>query len=242
LGVYAETVSGDINKIHNRFDKNYSQLITRGATVDDPIGILFKAYFVVPCHNFKTYIHRQHGDYLDGKLTNITHKGALMTLAKRKFDWLKTKGLSGAKSPDDKKIVMMTAALHALKGQLKLDPKLSAIPNEGKKEGNKRDKKKDKKNTYYQWEQKKDIAWKKEPPKDGEKHEKEVGKYTYHWCDHYMVWMVHKPAGCLLGKQHKEEQKKKLHKANSGTFAAAAATAANPQSAALMASIADLDE
>jgi hypothetical protein len=34
------------------------------------------------------------------------------------------------------------------KGQLKLDPKLSTIANEGNKKGNKRDKKKNKKNTY----------------------------------------------------------------------------------------------
>ncbi len=36
----------------------------------------------------------------------------------------------------------MTGALNALKVQLKLDPKLSAIANEGKKKGDKRDKKK----------------------------------------------------------------------------------------------------
>jgi hypothetical protein len=58
--------------------------------------------------------------------------------------------------------------------------------------------------------QKKDEAWKKEPPKDGEKGKKEAGKYTYHWCEHHMAWMVHKPTDCLLGKQHKEDQKKKL--------------------------------
>jgi hypothetical protein len=92
LGVYTAIVSGDINKVHNEFDKNYSQLIARGANVDDPIGILFEAYLVVPCHNFKTYICRQHKDYLDGKLTIITHK-ALMTSASRKYNWLKTKGL-----------------------------------------------------------------------------------------------------------------------------------------------------
>ncbi len=139
----------------------------------------------------------------------------------------------------------MTAALNLLKGQLKLDPKLRAIPNEGKKKGDKRDKKKNKKNTYYQPEQKKDEAWKKEPPKDGEKHKKKVGKYTYHLCEHHMAWTVHKPANCLLlGKQHKEEQKKKPQKAvaNSTTVAAAAATAVNPQFAALMASILDLDK
>jgi hypothetical protein len=131
LGTFAAMVSGDIDKIHSKFDKNYSQLIARGATVDNPIVILFNAYLMVPCHHFKLYICQQHEDYLDGKLTTITHK-ALMTSAKHNFDWLKTKGLWGAKSPDNEKIVAMTAALNVLKGQLKLDPKLSAIMNEGK--------------------------------------------------------------------------------------------------------------
>jgi hypothetical protein len=57
-----------------------------------------------------------------------------------------------------------------------------------------------------------------------------------------MAWTVHMPADCLLGKLHREEQKKKPQKANSATFAAAAATAVNPQFAALMASIANLDK
>ncbi len=67
-------VSGDIDKVHNKFDKNYSQLVARGVTINDPIDILFEAYFVVLCHNFKTYICSQHMDFLDGKLTNITHE------------------------------------------------------------------------------------------------------------------------------------------------------------------------
>jgi hypothetical protein len=67
-------------------------------------------------------------------------------------------------------------------------------------------------------------------------------QYTYHWCEHDMAWTIHKPVDCLLGKQHKEEQKKKPHKANSGTFAAAAETAVNPQFATLVASINNLDE
>jgi hypothetical protein len=82
----------------------------------------------------------------------------------------------------------------------------------------------------------------KKPPKEGEKHKKEVGKYTYHWCEHHMAWTVHKPADCLLGKQHKEDQKKKLQKANYATFAAAAATAVNSQFKALMASLTHLDK
>ncbi len=148
LGVYAATVSGNIDKVHNEINKNYSQLIAGGTTVDDPIGILFEAYLVVPCHNFKTYICHQHKDYLDGKLTAMTHK-ALMTSAKCKHDWLKMKGLWGAKSPDNEKIVAMTAAFNTIKGQLKLDPNRSSIVNKGNKKGkNKGKKKKNKKNMF----------------------------------------------------------------------------------------------
>ncbi len=93
LGVFAATVSGDIDKLHTKFDNNYSQLIARarGTTIDNPIGILFVAYLVVPCHNFKSYICHWHKDYLNSKLTTITHK-ALMTSAKCMFDLLKAKG------------------------------------------------------------------------------------------------------------------------------------------------------
>ncbi len=83
---------------------------------------------------------RQHNDYLDRKLT-VTHE-ALMATAKAKMDYLKLKGKWGAKSPDDKKIMAMAAEITVLKGQLKLDPKLSAISEEGKKKGNKGEKSK----------------------------------------------------------------------------------------------------
>ncbi len=59
-----------------------------------------------------------------------------MTLAKRKFNWLKTKGMWVARSPNNKKILVMIAALNSLKGQLKLEPKLSTIANKGNKKGN----------------------------------------------------------------------------------------------------------
>jgi len=228
LGVFAVTVQGDIDKINAEFDTNYSQLLARGATLDDPIGILFEAYLLVPCYNFTKYIGTKHDDYLDGSLTGLTHE-AMMSMAKRKFDFLKTKGKWGAKSPDDEKIVAMTAEINTLKGQLKLDPKLSAIADEGEKGDNKSSKKKDE-------------AWKKEPPKAGESKEgKKVGKYTFNWCEHHMAWTVHKPADCLLGKQHKEEQKKPI-KANSATIAAAATSAMNPQFASLLAAMANMDQ
>jgi hypothetical protein len=136
LGVFTATANGDIDKINSEFDQNYPQIIVRGATVDNPIGIIFEAYFVGPCYNFTPYMKRQHDNYLDRKLT-ITHE-ALMASAKAKMDYLKLKGKWGAKSPGDKKIVAMLAEITALKGQLKLGPKLSAIAKEGKKKGKQR--------------------------------------------------------------------------------------------------------
>jgi hypothetical protein len=69
FGVFAATVNGDINKIHGKFDRNNLQLLACGATVDNPIELLFDAYSVIPCHNFKEYIHHHYDDWLDGKLT-----------------------------------------------------------------------------------------------------------------------------------------------------------------------------
>ena len=90
LATFATTVQGNIDKIHKEFDKNYSQLISRGATVDDSIQILFNAYKAVPCYNFKRCIKDQHNDDLDGKLAGITHQ-ALRKMTKSKFDYLVNK-------------------------------------------------------------------------------------------------------------------------------------------------------
>ncbi len=73
LSVFAATVSGDIDKINTEFNKNYSQILARGATVDDPLNLLFNAYLVVPCYHFKTYMKQKHNGYLDGTLT-LTHE------------------------------------------------------------------------------------------------------------------------------------------------------------------------
>jgi hypothetical protein len=123
--VFAATVSGDIDKINTEFNQNYSQILAQGATVDNPLNILFNAYFVVPCYHFKTYMKQKHNGYLDGTLT-LTHE-VLMAFAKAHFDYLNNTGQWGAKYPDGEKIVAMAAEINALKGQIKLDPKLSAI-------------------------------------------------------------------------------------------------------------------
>jgi hypothetical protein len=198
LGVFAATVNGNINKINGKFDKNYTELLTRGASVDNPVGLLFKAYHVVPCYNFKMYIRRHYDDYLDSKLINLTHE-TLMTSAMCKYDWLRQKGQWGTKSPDNKKIVAMAVQINALKGHLKDNKSLKDTLKDDMKMRNK-------KNRGDRNRQKEDEVWKRIPLKDGNKKSKEVGKHTYHWCEHHMAWCMHLPSECHLGKQRKEEQ------------------------------------
>ena len=62
----------------------------------------------------------------------MTHE-VLMAYGKAHYDYLKNTGQWRAKSPDDEKIVAMAAEINALRGQLKLDPKLSAIAKDKKK-------------------------------------------------------------------------------------------------------------
>ncbi len=155
-----------------------------------------------------------------------------MTSALRKYDWLRIKGQWGAKSPDYKKIVAMAAQINALKGHLKADKNLEDALNDDKKTRNK-------KNRGDKTRQKEDEAWKKIPPKDGDKKSKEMGKHTFHWCEHHMAWCMHLPSECRLGNQRKEEQSPTIG-GNSATYAAAAASIANPQFQALIASMTGL--
>ncbi len=141
----------------------------------------------------------------------------------------------------------MAAEINTLKGQLMLDPMLSAIAKDKKKMDNKGDNKKDKKtknkkNTSNKKFQKRDEEWKKVPPKDGDPKEKQVGRFTFQWCEHHMAWMVHKPQDCRLNPKHKDFQggKKgdyKVHSAVVASSATADTTTLNNCYAALLATI-----
>ncbi len=103
-----------------------------------------------------------------------------MTFATRKCNYLKTKGTWGAKSPSDKKIVAMLAALNALKGHLKLDDKIGDVikgkgKGKGKGQGGGR-KTKNNNNTGNKAKQKEDEAWKKVPSKSGGQEEQGGGQ------------------------------------------------------------------
>ena len=191
---------------------------------------------------------QKHNGYLDGTLT-MTHE-VLMAFAKAHFDYLKLSGQWGAKSPDDEKIVAMAAEINNLRGQLKLNPKLSATENDNERKDDDGENKNDKKmkNKKYQ---KKDDEWKKVPPKDGDPKERQVGRFTFQWCEHHMAWTVHKPQDCTLNPKHKDYKgdkgKKNDNRANSAIVASSATvpsatTTLNNRYAALLATFAAMNE
>jgi hypothetical protein len=173
ITTYCATVKGNIELLHSYFNTNYSQIIARGATVNDPVDILFTAYSVVPCALFRLNIKNKADQYTDGTAT-FTHK-ELILLATNKYNLLIQSGEWGAKSLEEEKIIAMQAELTALKGQFVLAPNLKRAAGK-KKDGDKKDndktgekqggKKKNKKNTANKRKQKENVKWQCVPPKD----------------------------------------------------------------------------
>jgi hypothetical protein len=119
---YCTTIKGDINLLHSYFNNNYSQIIDQGATVDNPVDILFTAYSVVPCAHFCLYIKGKRDGYTNG--TAIYTHEQLILLASNKYNLLVQEGIFGAKLLEEEKIIAMQAELMALKGQFVLAPSL----------------------------------------------------------------------------------------------------------------------
>jgi hypothetical protein len=114
ISMYCTTIKGNIDLLlHSYFVNNYSQIIPRGAIVDNPVDILFTAYSVVLCTHFHLYIKGKCDDYTNGTAT-YTHE-QLILLASNKYNLLMQEGIFGAKSLQEEKIIAMQAELMALR-------------------------------------------------------------------------------------------------------------------------------
>jgi hypothetical protein len=63
LYMLTSSLGYDLPKIHALFHQYYTQLVARGASIDDPIGILFQIYLTINCTDFRNYIQRKHDMY-----------------------------------------------------------------------------------------------------------------------------------------------------------------------------------
>jgi hypothetical protein len=212
---YMVKCSSDINQFNLFFTTTYTQLLGRGESVDDPLVPLWKGYLAAQDHNFHAFIERKQQDYFEEKddMKDLDYT-KLMTQATNKFNTLTQEGKWGAKSPDELKILALSAEMAELKGQLKLSNKMKT-PDKGKEKGNPKGKDKDQKDgkkkgknnknkNKNKEKQKADEAWKKTPPSPGQPNTKKVGEKTHHWCNEHMSWVQHTPEECNLAKKRAE--------------------------------------
>jgi hypothetical protein len=216
----------NIPEYHCYFDENYSQLLNRGCTYDAPVQALFQGYLVADDSEFRRYMERQFDDFLDerGDMKDIS-VAKIMAMALSKYNFRVNKGMWGAKSAAEQRIVAMNAEIADLRGKLKLTG-AKGKGGKGTKPGSKPPfKAKNKKNTSDKKKQKQDEAWKKVPPKDGEPTTKTVGGRTFKWCIHHMAWANHTSEECRVGQERKAEQASST--ANSATTSTTVASSSS---------------
>ncbi len=93
MPIYAASVNGSIDLINSYFNVNYSQILARRATVNNPVSKLFDAYLSVSDYAFKEYIKKKQDAYHDGDLGTFFSHEKLMAQATAKFTYLTTQGL-----------------------------------------------------------------------------------------------------------------------------------------------------
>ena len=86
---YAAEVEGNVEMITGFFTEHLRQLKTFGATLDNPMEILFKGLLAVPCEDFHHYISNKKNMYYDASLTCTPEE--LVLMAQQEYMLMKTK-------------------------------------------------------------------------------------------------------------------------------------------------------
>ena len=215
LDTYITTVSSNITTFNEYVKRQRLSLSARGGVTHDLLTNLWKAYQCASDRDFVDFIKRKKDAYDEGE--DIT-ADTLMIAAENKYRTLVQEGRWNSLSPEQSQIVALTAQLSKLKdGRVNIGK-----GNNGRKKGKGKDRNKDEKD-----ESKSDSkkgggkkrgrrkgrddpkwAWKKVPPKDGEKDEKVFNGVTYYWCHDHGLWTLtrHTDETCYLKK--KKNQKK----------------------------------
>ena len=111
------TCGFDIDKFHLYFYTNYNQLVGRGEHIDDPLLLLWDGYKVCIDSIFKKYMEPKEEDFLEERdyIKYIIYE-RLITMATNMYNILKKSGEWKAKSPEEEKIVALSAELNNVKG------------------------------------------------------------------------------------------------------------------------------
>lgn len=220
LDTYMTTISSNITAFNEYVKEQRLNLAARGGVTHDLMTNLWKAFSVASDQEFVQYIKRKKDLYDEGaEMTPDT----LMRDAENKYKTLIQEERWNSMSPEQTQIIALSAQIKKLsdgrvqlsskakgKGKSKAEDKspAKAKSGRGKKKSNK---KRGKGKSNDKW------AWKRDPPKEGEKDEKMVNDTKYYWCPHHSLWTLtrHTEENCEAlknqgskGKNASESEKK----------------------------------
>lgn len=196
-------LKSDIAKFNDHVDSIVLDLAAGGETSSDLLMYLFKSYLLVEDKVFNQFILNKKEKYEEGDPA-ITPQ-ALMDMALIKFNTLRQSKTWKVKTPEEEKLIALTAQLKEVKDKItelarkraptiKTDPKKQSSGTSNS-DGEGTDHKK----------RKETDPWRKERKSNEIKMERE-GK-TYHWCTHHGYWCEHETKDCQTKK--KTDAKKK---------------------------------
>ena len=211
LDTYMTTVSSNIVTFNEYVKEQRLNLAARGGITHDLMTNLWKAFSVASDHEFVQYIKRKKDLYDEGAEMS---PDSLMRDAENKYKTLLQEEKWNSMSPEQTQIVALSAQVRKLsdnrvqlsnksrkKGKGKSEEKSPAKSNSGKGKG-KSGKKRGKGKSNDKW------AWKRNPPKEGEKDEKVMNGTKYFWCPHHSLWTLtkHTEENCKVVQDRKKEE------------------------------------
>lgn len=198
LDSYMATVKDDVLKFNQYVRKLRNDLSSRGETSNDLLINIFKGYLACSDRQFIQYIRQKKDIYDEGGEVTID---TLMNDAQNKYKNLVLEQQWNSLSPEEEKLIALTARFEELKDKnLKLSKNLTR-PKPKPNSYDKKSKPKSKKQID------KNYAWKKIPPKSGQSQVLKRDSKTYYWCPEHLAWCIHKPNECHLKKEREANAK-----------------------------------
>ena len=182
LDQYIREKGSDIITFNTYVKAQRNSLSARGQQTTDLLVNLFKGYKAVSDRTFVNYIERKQDEYNDGNPNNIT-ENKLMELAENKYKQLVEANVWDAPNEDQKKIIALAAQLESFKKAQATSKKATATTDTSTKSH--RRAKSDRPPTGKPKKKYEVPAWKKVPPKQGERKEKDRDGKHYYWCPNH---------------------------------------------------------
>jgi hypothetical protein len=177
-------VESDIRQFNDHVILLQQELTARGATTNDLLTNLFKAYKEVSNKDFVQYINKKEEEYDDGYDITVEH---LMRLALNKYRIRTSDKVWNAPTREEEKIIALEAKIERM-------TKAKDKPAQGEtKRRGKREKDNDRSNSRKAYVK---PAWMLIAPKSGESGKNTVDSKEYWWCTKHKAWCRHSTNEC----------------------------------------------